>query len=124
MKFVLSDSNRYWWPVTVSIPDPEQPGKIMRQTLKILFEPKDQDEALNEQERIAAISVPRERMLAERAALMDVIKGWDDIVTDDKAPVPFTTENLTLALRKSWFRIGVYNAYAESLNGQEALAGN
>ncbi|WP_323041578.1 hypothetical protein [Gemmobacter sp.] len=124
MKFVLSKTNRYWWPVTVRLPDPDQPGKMLEQTLKILFEPKDQDDALAEQTRIAAIKDPRAQVLAEREALADVCKGWDDIVDDDKTAIPFTPENLMAALQKAWFRAAVYRAYGESLSGEEARLGN
>ena len=124
MKYVLSTTNRYWWPVIVRLPDPDQPGKMMEQALKILFEPKDQDEALAEQERISAIREPRKQAQAERESLSDVCKGWDDIVNDDKTPIPFTHENLMLALQKAWFRAAVYRAYADSLTGQEARLGN
>ena len=39
MQFKLAKTYRYWWPVTVQIPDPETPGKIIEQQLKIEFEP-------------------------------------------------------------------------------------
>lgn len=124
MKFVLAKSTRYWWPVTVLAPDPDQPGKFISQQLKIQFTPKDQDAALEEQRRTLRIADIADRIEAERKALCDVCTNWDDVIGDDGNPVPFTPENLDLAMRQSWFRSGVYAAYMDSLAGQEARLGN
>lgn len=124
MKFTLAKKVRYWWPVTVRMPDPETPGKIVEQQLKVLFEPKSRDEALAAQDDYAQLDTARARAEHEHTELKDVVKGWDDVVDDDKSPVPFTEETISAALQLSWFRTGVYAAYAESLNGQEARLGN
>lgn len=124
MKFVLETTHRYWWPVKVRIPDPEMAGKIIEQTLKIQFEPKGRDEALASQEVYEALTSAKDRADHEQKQLMDVCKGWDDVVGADKSSVAFTEENFRLALQHSWFRTAVYQAYADSLNGQEARLGN
>ena len=124
MKFTLAKTVRYWWPVIVRLPDPENPGKIIEQRLKVLFEPKRRDEAFTAQEAYAKLTTPKERLLHEQAELTDVVKGWDDVVDEDKSPIPFTVEALDQALQFSWFRAGVYDAYAQSLNGEEARLGN
>ncbi|MBY6091077.1 hypothetical protein [Maritimibacter alkaliphilus] len=124
MKFTLAKSIRYWWPVTVRMPDPNTPGKIIEQQLKVLFEPKGRDEAIAAQDAYAALGSVRERADHEHAELRDVVKGWDDVVDEDRNPVPFTEEAIQAALQLSWFRTGVYNAYADSLAGQEARLGN
>lgn len=124
MKFVLETTHRYWWPVKVRIPDPEVAGKIIEQTLKIQFEPKGRDEALASDEVYRELTTAKDRADHEQKQLMDVCKGWDDVVDADKSAVAFTEENFRLALQQSWFRTAVYQAYADSLNGQEARLGN
>ncbi|MBO0662153.1 hypothetical protein LQ948_04770 [Jiella sp. MQZ9-1] len=36
--FVLTDSYRYFWPVTVLIPNPDRPGQTIEQSFDIEFE--------------------------------------------------------------------------------------
>lgn len=124
MKFTLAKNMRYWWPVAVRMPDPHTPGKIAEQQLKVLFEPKGRDEAIASQETLAALNTAKERADHEQSELKDVVKGWDDVVDDEGTPVPFSDEAITAALQMSWFRTGVYSAYADSLSGQEARLGN
>lgn len=124
MKFTLAQTVRYWWPVTVRLPDPETPGKILEQQLQVLFEPKGRDEAIAAQEAYAQLDSAKERSAHEHRELADVVKGWDDVVDEEKAPIPFSEEALSRALQFSWFRAGVYEAYAQSLNGEEARLGN
>lgn len=124
MKFVLGKSDRYWWPVVVRVPDPDRAGQTVDLKLEILLEPKDQDAAMEDTERLAGIVNIRERASAERAVLTDVCKDWRDVVDEDGKPVPFSTDALDAALQKSWFRIGLLRAYGESLSGEAARLGN
>lgn len=124
MKFVLAQTIRYWWPVTVSIPDTDNPGKLINQTLKVLFEAKSQDDAIADQRRIEAITDITTRLVEERELLVASVKGWDDVVDDDRNVIPFTEDVFRAALQQSWFRTGVYVALSESLSGQEARLGN
>lgn len=124
MKFVLEASRRYWWPVKVRVPDPETAGKILEQTLKIQFEPKGRDESLSAQEVYENLHTAKERAEHEHAQLLEVCKAWDDVVDGDKSAVAFSEENFRAALQQSWFRTAVYQAYADSLNGNEARLGN
>ena len=122
MNFVLATAPvRYWWPVEVDIPDPENPGRYRRQHLKMLFEAESQDDALNRDEALALLETTRERIEHERNRLLAVCKSWDDVIGDDKTPVPFTEENFLSALQHSWFRTGVYRAYLDSISGRAAL---
>lgn len=123
MKFVLSATNRFWWPVKVKMPDPDRPGKIVTQELVVLFEPKDQDSAIEDQARIAALPAT-DQIVAERQLLADVVRDWRDVLDEDKQPVPFSDKNLNMALQQSWFRTALWSAYAQSLAGQEARLGN
>ena len=121
MEFVLSDEPiRYWWPVAVAIPHPEKPGAILKQELQVLFEAEDQDEAVARQEVFLQLESNADRIEAEKKHLLSKIHDWKGVVAKDKAQVPFSEENLRRALQQSWFRIGVYEALAESLNGKAA----
>lgn len=124
MQFVLVDRPRYWWPVTVRQPDPEQAGKIIEQKLKVLFEPQPRDEAIAAQEAYAKLKTERERADHEEEQLLKLVKDWDDVLGADKSPLPFSRELLTMAVAQRWFRDGVYRGYAMSLNGEEAEQGN
>lgn len=124
MKFVLAPSNTYWWPVIVRVPDPEAPGKLAEQTMKMQFEPRDQDAERAEYDRIQAITDVAEQLREERASLMAVCKGWDDVTTPDGSPLPFNQTNLDTALQQPWFRLAVWTAYHQSISGQEARLGN
>lgn len=123
MQFVLTQSYRYWWPVRVRIPDPEHPGRIIEQVLKIQFEPKSREEYIAAQEKAATITDPRALLAHEVAEALDVIRNWDDVTSADGL-VPFTPDNLALALQQPWFRKGVQAALMESMNGEEARLGN
>lgn len=125
MKFQLTETDRYWWPVTVRVPDPNTAGKVVEQTFNMQFEPVSRDEAIAHEEGYATCKSAAERVSHERNHLMRIAKGWnEDVVGPDNKPVPFTEETFRQALQKSWFRIAVFNAYAESLNGEEARLGN
>lgn len=124
MKFTLAATTRYWWPVTALVPDDNNPGKFVEQTLKMMFEPKSQDELLEEQRRISAIKDIAKQAIAERKSLAELCKGWDDVLDSMGKPMPFTPEDLDAALQIAWFRAGVWRAYHESQNGQEARLGN
>lgn len=124
MKFVLAPVMRYWWPVTVRLPDPGQPGKLLEMQLKVLFEVKDQDASIKDQKRVNDIADPFERIVAERHLLAEHVKDWGDVVDPDHTAVPCNPANLDAALQQSWFRTGLYRALSESLNGQEAASGN
>lgn len=124
LKFVLAPTKAYWWPVTVSLPDPDNAGQVIVQRLKLLFEPRDQEAEIVERERIAAIRDSVAQAKAERAMLAAVVKGWDDVETRDGTVVPFTPEVLDQALRQPWFRRAAWTAYYESLSGEAARLGN
>ena len=124
MKFVLAPTNAYWWPVTVTFPDPVNPGQVIQQQLRLKFEPRDQEAERALQERVAAIRDGVEQTKAEREMMVAVIKGWDDVEDRDGKAVPFSLENLDMALRQTWFRRGVWVAYYESLSGEAARLGN
>ncbi|MDH0908034.1 hypothetical protein N5C66_06365 [Rhizobium pusense] len=124
MKFVLADTYRYWWPITVRVPHPDEPGKILEQTFKMEFEPQPREEAIAAQEKYSKLETQRDRDAHEVAQLAKVCKNWDDIVSENGGATAFTPENLTKALNLGWFRTAVYRGYSESLSGEEARLGN
>ncbi|MGY9046325.1 hypothetical protein P775_11045 [Puniceibacterium antarcticum] len=124
MNFVLTDLQLYWWPVPVRIPDPDNAGKILEQTFKVQFEAQSQDDAVAHTDGYQALSSAKERADHERAWLCRVVRNWDDVVGPDKSPIPFNDQTFTAALQQAWFRTGIYTAYQESINGQEARLGN
>lgn len=121
MHYVLAATVSYWWPVVVRIPDPNVAGAIIEQKLKVLFEPEEQDAAIEQAEIYAALPTVKARADHERDQLLRVVKDWDDVVTAEKHTVPFSEENFRAALQRKWFRDGVYRAYSESLNGDARL---
>lgn len=124
MKFILTDRPRYWWPVTVRMPDEKEAGKIKVQTLKVLFEPQPREEAIKAQEAYSKLMTERERADHEKAQLTEIVKDWDDVIGADNSPISFSADVFTVALEQRWFRDGVYLAYTRSLNGEEAQTGN
>lgn len=126
MKFKLAASHRYWWPVKVRIPvaDLEQAGAIEEQELRVQFEPQSRDEAV-----AAARAYERARTTIERgdleiAQLKAVTRDWDGVVDETGKPVAFSPEALDMALQTSWFRVALFTAHTQSLNGEEARLGN
>ncbi|TCT37426.1 hypothetical protein [Martelella mediterranea] len=124
MKFILTDIDRYWWPVVVRVPDPDRAGRYLEQELEVFFEPESQDEAIARLEKSETLKTAREQIEHERQQLTDVVKGWRGVEDDDGNPFTFTADNFKRAINKSWFRQALYRAYRESLSGEEARLGN
>ena len=124
MKFKLVETYRYWWPVIVRMPDEHNPGKMAEHELKVLFEPQPREEAVKAAEAYAKLKTAREQADHEHQRLLAVVKNWNDIEDQDKNPIPFSEQSFLQALEYPWFRLGVYNAYTDSLNGIEARMGN
>ena len=126
MKFVLTNKHRYWWPVAITVPnpDPNRAGEMVEMQFKMQFEALPRDEAKAMQDRIRAL--PADEAEAENHAdLMRVVKGWDsDVVDEDGDTVPFSAEALSQLLQISWYRLGVYRAWAASIVGEAPRRGN
>ncbi|WP_347268182.1 hypothetical protein [Paracoccus sp. (in: a-proteobacteria)] len=123
MQFKLAETYRYWWPVTVRVPDPETPGRFVKQGFRVLFEPLDREAQLAEAEKSAALKTMRELVDHEIENALRVVRNWEGVVGDDGI-LPFSEEMLKRALRHSWFRDGLQQALKESLAGEEARLGN
>ena len=124
MQFKLAKTYRYWWPVTVQIPDPETPGKIIAQDLKVQLEPMTQAEINAAQEEAAKLKTLRAVTDHGVRQMLRVVKNWEGVVDEDGAPVPFSEAALEQALQHAWFRAGVNKALLDSQNGEEARQGN
>lgn len=124
MQFKLAETYRYWWPVTVRVPDPDNAGQILKQKFRVLFEPLDREEQLAESERAAGLKTMRDLVDHEIQNALRVVKNWDDVIGDSGEIVPFSEDKLRQALRHSWFRDGIQTALKESLSGEEARLGN
>lgn len=123
-EFVLAESDRYWWPVEVRVPDPENAGKIIVQEFEMQFEPLGRSEAIKQQKIYEALTDPQERVDHEHEQLRNVCKNWRSRKDPTKQPAPFTEENFNKALEKAWFRTGVYRALNDSQWGDEVRLGN
>jgi len=123
MKFQLTDTYRYWWPVTVEMPDPEKPGKAVKQSFTVQFEALGQDEGEAMNQRIAALPEDEQKQ-HKHEAILRVCKDWRDVTDADGKPVPFSDEVLRQMLQYSWIRLAIYQAYADSLVPGAARKGN
>ncbi len=124
MQFKLAETYRYWWPVTVRVPDPDRAGQILEQSFRVLFEPLDREAQLAESEKAAGLRSMRDLVDHEIETALRVVKGWDGVVGEKDLLVPFSEDVLTQALRWDWFREGLQKALKESLAGEAARLGN
>lgn len=123
--FKLTTSHRFWATATASIPSETTPDQTEKASFRILFElmPKDESafavDAMEVAMRSGAVAVEEQ----ERAQLVRVVKGWDEVIDFDGEPVQFSAAALDQALRFPWFRRAVTEAYGRSISG-EATRGN
>lgn len=121
MKFVLTESYVYDWPVKALVPDPSKPGAMLEQELVVKFAAMSRDEAKRLDAEIAALP-ETEQVARQDDVLRRVLVGWEGVVDSEDRRVPFAQETLDIALQFPWFRSACYRAYADSLRG--AVAGN
>ncbi|MER8437033.1 hypothetical protein NKH36_16625 [Mesorhizobium sp. M1312] len=124
MKFVLTKEYRYWWPVKIERPDPVNPGKWQVQSYMHEFVGVSEDEAKALNKEIEALSTAEDKRAHEHDLLIKASRNWRDVIDDDKNPVEFSEELLRQALQDTWYRVGLYNAYASSLASPAARKGN
>ena len=122
MNFILLDNYRFWWPVTVRVPDPENAGTVIEQTFEILLKPESQEAAISADELADDLLTVRKRADHDRDRLGRIVLGWRGVVDDKGQPVPFDADTFGRALQVSWFRVAIWVAYREALSG--ARAGN
>jgi hypothetical protein len=124
MRFKLSKSYRYWWPVTVRLPDPDKAGSILEQRFEAQFEPLSRDELLASQEAAAKLTTLRDMAEHEAAQATRMVTDWREIDDEAGKPLAFSPERLAQALQQPWFRAAINEALNRSMNGEEARLGN
>lgn len=124
MKFQLTDDYRYWWPVTVRLPDPNKPGAVVEQTFEARFKALPQYKAREIDAQLAALTTAKEREEHEHDVLREILEGWRGVEGPNGEDVDFNQGSLEMALQFPWFRMGVYEAYAASVRGDEARLKN
>jgi len=124
MKFQLSTEYLYWWPVTITLPDENQPGKWVKQNFTMQFAAIDEDRAKEIHAEISALPSEEERNARKHDLLVEACRDWRDVIDGKKQPLPFSRELLVQALGVVWYRTGIYEAWARSLAGEEARKGN
>ena len=125
MTFRMTSEHLYWWPVSVKVPRTERDkaGKYDTMTLKLQFSAIGSDEAEALRKEIAALPED-EQAERQHDHMKKVIRDWAEVVDDDNAPIPFSMDVFMQAMQRSWFRLGVYQAYSDSISGEGARAKN
>lgn len=123
MNFKLAKTYRYWWPVTVRVPDPETPGTFQEQQLRLQYEPLSRDQQIANSEKVQKMSL-REIHQFELEQAAAQIRNWEGVIDDTGEIVPFTPDLLSQAMGFEWFRKGAVKGLTDSQNGEEARTGN
>lgn len=126
MKFKLASTHLYWWPVKVTVPHPDKSkaGEMLEMTFKMQFEALPRDEALALSETLTKMT-PAQADKHRYDDIMRVVRDWDeDVLDDNDVPLAFSNDRLAAFMDLSWFRLGVYRAWKDSLIGDVARQGN
>ena len=124
MKFKLVEQHSYWWPVTVSVPHPERPGKFDTQKFDVKFKALPKSETDTMRDDFNKLESEEDRLKHQDDVLHRVCCDWRGVEGDDGSEVEFTDDNFAKAMEWSWFRTGLYLALAASLAGDQARKGN
>lgn len=123
MNFKITDTYRFWWPVTVRIPHPENAGAVIEQTFEGLFEALNDDKANELDEAFAGLETDEERKAHQHDVIRAVLKDWRGVVAEDESEQPFTSEALEQCIKNNRFRVGVYEAYAQAMRAEATQDG-
>jgi hypothetical protein len=126
LKFVVSKRRQYWWPIKVRLPaaDERRAGNVEEFTFKALFEAIDTKEAKAIRDEVNALPAD-ERHDRQNDLLLRAVVGWnEDIIDDEKQPVPFDIETLKELLTDQWVSLAFWRAWGESMSGDSARKGN
>ena len=117
--FILSDVYRFSWPATALVPDVAQPGQVVKQHFQLSFE------AMSRDGWLAVVQAASDGGSdANYEFLLRVIKGWDQVISAENEPVPFSEETLHQAMQFRWFRDAAFSSYHEAMSGEAARLGN
>ncbi|GGB55530.1 hypothetical protein GCM10011316_29520 [Roseibium aquae] len=108
MQFRLCEPFEFWWPVRVTLPDPDRPGSVLSQTFEAKF-------LMVGKDRLAELEAH-----GEAALLSEILRDWRGVTGAGGSEIPFGPDALEQCLPFAHFRVGVYRAYLTALNGQAA----
>ena len=125
MSFVLSSTDTYPLPVSISTPDLDRPGRFRRQSFDAVFRrlPRSRLAELGE----VLSSTPATADSADatvRSLVEEVLVGWRGILDDNGEDVPFSAQLLDELLERHDVIQGILDAFAESVRGEKARKGN
>lgn len=124
MKFVQTTEYVYSWPMNVKLPHPDKAGHWKVETFRMQFAAVPNDRAKEIIEEIAALK-PADREARQHDSLLEAARGWEDVVDENKQPIPFSREMLLEVLNAGpWYRDGIYKSWWKSLQSDEARLGN
>lgn len=120
MNFKITDTYRFWWPVTVRMPDQKNAGKIIEQKFEAYFEALSDERAKALDKAFNNLKTDEERQAHEHDVLREVLKDWKGVVGEDDQKQPFTAELREVCINNTWFRAGVYEAYRQAMRAEAA----
>lgn len=108
--FILSDRERFSWPVEV--PEPQADGSMVYREFVATFErlPDDELDPLQKE--------------SYRALLEEVLVGWDHVIDSDKNPIEYNAENKVRMLRHVPAVYAMAQAYWAAMIGREYVRKN
>jgi len=135
-----------WWPVSVLQPDTDNPGKLKEETFEVelAIRSKDELKAYDDKradlvkqmptadEFAADVKAASEKAVAIRKQIEDhdqgmfhlMVTNWRGILDVNDQPLPFTADNLDMALGFDRIRVGLNRAYDEAVSNDKARLGN
>lgn len=136
--FKLVPNLTCWWPVKVSEPDPNKPGKFIEHTFEAELQILDRDESqkADEQRRAMlkqAADDPSDENLAKVEKLLEahdqmafrrVLRNWRGLIDENDQPIPFTDETFVAVMKHDRVRRALNVAYQEAITGDKARLGN
>lgn len=126
VKFVVTQSRHYWWPIKVRMPnsDPRRAGQMEEFLFKAKFEAISTEEADGIIAQVNELPV-EDRKGRQNDLIKRVVKDWDDqIVDEEKQPIPFDGGTLDQLLTDPWVLIAFWRAWSESMTDDAGRKGN
>jgi len=108
MSFKIKATNTVKWPITVNVP--QDGGTYKTQKFTGIIELIDADaftEALDSDD-------------ADATLMLAVLKGWENVQTEDGAEAEFTPEVAASLSKVPYFRLAVIRAYRDAVQGGAA----
>lgn len=136
--FKFSPKLTFSWPVKVIEPHPDQPGKLVEHefigTFEVLSPEESEASALARRAIVAKISaelgdaelevIQRELDEHDLTTLKRVLRGWEGIVDDKGAVIPFNETTFRTLYPHRRIRNAFTRAYMDGLSEDKARLGN